>query len=95
MAQTMRIIQKQMRASRAKIAEHISGRMALGVNDYPLASALSDVEDYYRAGTLTTGIIDASTNIGEEEKDATERMQEVSRMRATARPEAIRRLDAD
>ena len=63
-AQTMKTIQKQMRASRNLIAAAITARMTQSVVDYPLPIALSDTEDYFSAGTLTTGIIDTSTTVG-------------------------------
>ncbi len=68
LAQTMRTIQKQMRLSRNKVAEHIFQRMAQDVSDYPLSAALADLEEYYRAGTLTSGVMDTSTTVGIEEK---------------------------
>ncbi|MDB5578952.1 MAG: hypothetical protein JWR80_4128 [Bradyrhizobium sp.] len=70
MAQTIRTIQKQMRASRNLIAADISAKTIKNVSDYPLAAALSDVEDYFNAGTLTTGIIDTSTTVGIKEDDS-------------------------
>lgn len=92
LAQTMRTIQKQMRASRNNIATHISARMNQTVIDYPLAAAMSDVEDYYRAGTLTSGVIDASTTVGQEEKHTESVKQEVAREPLAARPAAAEAL---
>jgi hypothetical protein len=70
LAQTIQTIQKQMRASRNLIAANISAKLVKGVADYPLAAALSDLEDYYNAGTLTTGVIDTSTTVGIQESDS-------------------------
>ena len=89
LALTMRTIQKQMRASRNKVAEHINRRMALSVIDYPLSAALSEVEDYYRAGTLTSGVIDTSTTVGEVEKETEENKQAITRLTLAARPAAV------
>jgi hypothetical protein len=83
--QTLRTIQKQMRASRSRIAQHITARMTQNVVDYPLSAALSDLEDYYRAGTLTTGVIDTSTTVGIEEDRAKERELVVASLPAQAR----------
>jgi hypothetical protein len=91
LAQTMRTIQKQMRASRNKIAEYISAQMGHNVIDYPLAAALSDLEDYYRAGTLTSGVIDASTTVGIEERQSAEQKQSIALLPAQARRAAILR----
>ncbi len=70
LAQTMRAIQKQMRLSRNNVAITIAGKMALSVADYPLWAALSDLEDYYQAGTLTSGVIDISTTVGIQESES-------------------------
>ncbi|MFN3659063.1 MAG: hypothetical protein ACK4UO_17595 [Pseudolabrys sp.] len=89
LALTMRTIQKQMRASRNVISEHINRRMAQSITDYPLSAALSDVEEYYRAGTLTTGVIDTSTTVGEAEKRTEERKQAITLLTLSARPAAV------
>ena len=91
LALTMRTIQKQMRASRNKIAAQISARMNQSVTDYPLAAAMSDVEDYYLAGTLTTGVIDTSTTVGIEEKRTQLVKQDVSQAPLSARPSVLLR----
>jgi hypothetical protein len=70
LAKTVEIIQKQMRANRQFVAAHILTRMNQDIVDYPLAAALSDIEEYYRAGTLTSGIVAASTTVGVEERNA-------------------------
>ena len=89
LALTMRTIQKQMRASRNQFAEQINRRMAQDVTDYPLSAALSDIEDYYRAGTLTSGVIDTSTTVGAEEKKTEERKQAITRLKLDARRTAV------
>ena len=65
--------------------------MAQSVVDYPLWAALSDVEDYYNAGTLTTGVIDVSTTVGNQETITKERKQEVTQAPLAARPSMILR----
>ncbi len=90
-AQTIRTIQKQMRSSRNGIATSISGKMAQSVADYPLWAALSDVEDYYNAGTLTTGVIDLSTTAGNQETVTKEKKQEVTQAPLAVRPSLILR----
>src|SRR4051794_5030014 len=70
LAQSMRTIQKQMRASRNLVAAHISAKLVQGVAEYPLAAALSDLEEYYSAGTVTSGVIDTSTTVGNKEDDS-------------------------
>lgn len=90
LAQTMRTIQKQMRASRNIIATNISARTNQNVTDYPLSVALSDVEDYYNAGTVTTGVIDASTTVGIKEADTKNLKQEVAQAPASQRAAILR-----
>jgi hypothetical protein len=91
LAQTMRTIQKQMRASRAKVATQISARMAQSVADYPLSEALGEVEEYYRAGTLTSGLIDTSTTVGIEEDEAKKRARDIAVLPAETRLAAVLR----
>jgi hypothetical protein len=89
-AQTMRTIQKQMRASRNLMAAKISARMDQSVVDYPLSIALSDIEEYYSAGTLTSGVIDTSTTIGIREDDTKLVKQAVTQAPAGQRAEILR-----
>jgi hypothetical protein len=78
LAQTMRTIQKQMRASRNLVAASISAKLVQGVADYSLSAALSDLEEYYAAGTLTSGVIDTSTTVGIKENDTKNIKQDVN-----------------
>ena len=91
LAQTIRTIQKQMRASRNAISMNILAKMNQSVADYPLWSALSDVEDYYNAGTLTTGIIDTSTTVGIQEAESRVQKTRVSQVPASVRPSLVLR----
>lgn len=87
--QAIRTIQKQMRSSRNTIAATVSAKMAQNVADYPLWAALSDVEDYYNAGTLTTGVIDVSTTVGAQETFTKEKKEEVNAVRLSARSSVL------
>ena len=60
------------------------------MSDYPLSAALSDVEDYYSAGTLTTGVTDASTTVGIRETNTRELKQEVTQAPPAVRAAIIR-----
>jgi hypothetical protein len=86
-AQTIRTIQKQMRASRNLIAANISTKVVQSVTEYPLSAALSDLEDYYSAGTLTTGVIDTSTTVGIREADTKEIKQVINQAPPSQRPQ--------
>lgn len=56
-AKTVQIIQAQMRANRDIVATRILKNMGQSTAAYPLSLALTDLEDFYRAGTLTPGLI--------------------------------------
>ena len=54
--QTIPVLVKQMEASRTSQREIVVKQLKASVTDYPLASALSDVVDYYLAGTLVNAL---------------------------------------
>ena len=89
LAQTMRNIQKQMRASRNLVAATISARMIQTVTDYPLSAALSDTEDYYSAGTVTTGMLDISTTAGLREDEMKAVKQVVNQAKPSERKKVL------
>ena len=62
-AKTIQILQTQMEATRAHIAAIIKTRLGSPVSVYPLAAALSDLEDYYRAGTLTGAVNEVTSTV--------------------------------
>ncbi|MBY3181023.1 hypothetical protein HFO24_04970 [Rhizobium laguerreae] len=68
--QTTQILQTQMRANRAAVASLIIRRMRQSDSDYPLAFALSDIEEYYRAGTLTGALVKANATVSDAEQIA-------------------------
>ncbi len=57
---TIQIVQSQMQSKRDDVATRIFGRVRESTLTYPLSAALHDLEDYYRAGTLTSGLIKAT-----------------------------------
>jgi hypothetical protein len=72
---TIQIVQAQMEAKRDDVAARIFRKVDFLPRTYPLSAALHDLEDYYRAGTLTAGLIKATTEAGEAAKDALERKE--------------------
>lgn len=62
-AHSIQWIQSQMRAQRARVAQRILLGMRMSTQDYPLPAALSDLEEYYRAGTFTGGIISTGETV--------------------------------
>jgi len=65
--------------------------MPQSVADYPLLIAMSDVEDYYSAGTLTTGVIDTSTTVGIRENETRIIKEDVTQAPAAARATVLQR----
>jgi hypothetical protein len=63
-AKTIQIAQGQMRFLRDKVSDKIRLAMSQPVDRYPLSLAMSDVEEYYRAGTLAAGLIKAVGDSG-------------------------------
>jgi hypothetical protein len=70
-AKTIQIAQGHMRAQRDTVAaRQIFPRVSESAVTYPLSAALHDLEDYYRAGTLTAGLIVALRDSGDAAKTA-------------------------
>jgi hypothetical protein len=64
-AKTLQIVQGHMRAQRDNVAaRQILPRLTESPVTYPLSAALHDLEDYYRAGTFTAGLIPALRESG-------------------------------
>ena len=57
MSQTMQALQNQMRTDRDNRAAIIFARMQCQYAQYPAAIAFSDLEDYARAGTLSSALL--------------------------------------
>jgi hypothetical protein len=74
-----------MRAARHERRAIIRTRMQCPANIYPLGLALSDVESYYRAGTIESGLIRLNRTVSSDERKA-KGSDDVSG--ATASPEA-------
>lgn len=74
---TIQIVQAQMEAKRDDVAARIFGKVDYLPRTYPLSAALHDLEDYYRAGTLTAGLIKATAEAGEAAKDASDKKEAV------------------
>ena len=77
---TIQIVQAQMEAKRDIVAARIFSKVDFSPRSYPLSAALHDLEDYYRAGTLTSGLIKAAAEAGEAGKDASDKKELVMRL---------------
>jgi hypothetical protein len=87
LAHSVQWIQSQMRTQRSNVAERILRGLKLPTSDYSFAAALTDLEDYYRAGTFTGGILGTSDALGAEARLAEQLKQdriEVDFVRTTA-----------
>ncbi len=60
---TVSILQKQMRANRKEIKAQIVQRLAGSTGAYPLEFALTDIERYYRAGTISGALLGVDTDV--------------------------------
>jgi hypothetical protein len=69
-AKTIQIVEAQMRAKRDTVAQTILRGRTVSTITYPLSAALSDLEDYYLAGTLNTGLIQAAGDASHNATDA-------------------------
>jgi hypothetical protein len=63
-AKTIQIAQGQMKILRAGVSDKIRLAMGQTLARYPLSLAMSDLEDYYRAGTLAEGLVKALGDSG-------------------------------
>ena len=61
-AKTIQIVEAQMRGQRDTVAQTILQRRGESSVTYTIGAALSDLEDYYRAGTMNTGLIQAAND---------------------------------
>ena len=61
---TITILQTQMRARRKEVKTQIIARLGEDTTAYPLELALSDLETYYRAGTITGALIEVTEAAG-------------------------------
>jgi hypothetical protein len=56
----IQIVESQMQSNRDNVSTIILSRLNESAVTYPLSFALTDLEDYYRAGTMTSGLIKAA-----------------------------------
>ena len=60
---TVAILQKQMRVNRKEVKAQIVQRMSGSTAAYPLEFALTDVERYYRAGTISGALLGVDADV--------------------------------
>lgn len=69
-AQLIENLQAMMRTARNDQAAIIFANMQCSASQYPLGVALSDLETYYRAGTLPSGMLKLRQTVSKAESDA-------------------------
>jgi hypothetical protein len=69
-AKTIQIAQGHMRAKRDDVAKRILSLRTASSVVYPLSAALRDLEDYYNAGTLAVGLVEALGQSGQAAQEA-------------------------
>jgi hypothetical protein len=72
-------IETSMDAGRAVVAVRIRSGLTQGPDKYPLAVALSDLEDYYSAGTLLGAFTNISSLAGVQAADANQQLTALAR----------------
>lgn len=72
-------IETSMDAARAAVAVRIRSGLTQPPNKYPIAAALSDLEDYYSAGTLLGAFTNISTLTGVQAADANQQLTTLAR----------------
>ncbi|WP_156369054.1 hypothetical protein [Methylobacterium sp. Leaf100] len=71
------LIEQQMRTQRKLVRTRIVERLGLTTDTYPLELALTDVEAYYRAGTLTGALVSLAEDSGVRLREANRAEQDV------------------
>jgi hypothetical protein len=69
-AQLIENLQAMMRAARNDQAANMMANMRCTTGQYPLGIALSDLEAYYRAGTLPSGMLKLKQTVAKAEADS-------------------------
>jgi hypothetical protein len=72
-------VETSMDAARAVVAVRIRSGLIQAPDKYPLAVALSDLEDYYSAGTLLGAFTNISTVTGVQAEDANQQLATLAR----------------
>ena len=75
---TVVAIHTAMRANRARVALRLRTGLSQSIDQYPLALGLSDLNDYYNAGTVLGALIGITETVGVEARRAEERLLQLS-----------------
>ena len=72
---TVVAIHTAMRGNRARVALRLRTGLCQSINQYPLALGLSELNDYYNAGTVLGALIGITETVGVEARKAEEGLQ--------------------
>lgn len=86
--QSTPILISKMDGNRAKVRATILSREGEGVNTYPIGAAISDIVDYYNAGTLVRAFTELAKDTAVQTKQSEDRVLELKGVQIT--PEATR-----
>ena len=78
---TLIAIHTSMRANRARVGVRLRLGLQKEIKDYPLGVALSDVNDYYDAGTILGALVGITESVGTEAEKQSQRLENVTRNR--------------
>jgi hypothetical protein len=89
---TIVAIHTSMRANRTSVLARIRRGLQQPVSDYPLGAGLTDVEEYYFAGTVLGALVGITTAVGVQASDAARRLDVASGLSQTPAATALRRF---
>lgn len=90
---TIQVLQSQMKASRAKTKAQILDRLGQPYRQYTIALALSDVETYYQAGTMSGSLLSATETVADAVKSGEAAVDAQLTSRFDASPSALQLFD--
>ena len=79
-----------MRANRTSVLARIRTGLQQGIAEYPLGAALTDVEDYYFAGTVLGALIGITEAVGVQAAEANRRLSVATGFSQSAAARALR-----
>ena len=86
LSQAIQNLETQMRTDRNNQAKIIVASMDCSIEQYPLGMALSDLEAYYRAGTVPSAEVTISRTVNKAEETSKNNKDSVSPAKAVAKP---------
>ena len=76
---TLIAIHTAMRANRTRVSVRIRMGLRESIDQYPLAIALSDLNDYYDAGTILGALVGITESVGTQAREQSRRLENASR----------------